>query len=399
MGDAAAVVEKPKEPVKDPRDVYFVNPWVDVLVAGGGLSILFFFVVVGAGWGPFAAKEYDRPEWAWQTAALLAYVVNFPHFAATNFRLYQSFDRMMQFPKTSFLSPVLVIGGLAYALVDTTFAEWYAKLFLTWSSYHFCAQTKGIALLYARRLGIHVDSLSRWLIIIATHTPFTFGTLRPEAQPNLGPFYSITVPRGIPWFSFTGGLHFSPVGFPTEWAAGVETAAWASFWLGCAALVILLVRTVVVQSRWLPLAVLVPILAQMLWFGPLGSRSRAFNEFVPFFHSLQYMIIAWLFQLKEESARSGFLPGIENVFWDSIKWFALVVAGGVLLFLIWPYALAWHGYSLQHSLGCVNAAIQIHHFFVDGVIWKIRDPRTRAMLGGNLFDLAGFGRIRTISPV
>ena len=42
--------------------------------------------------------------------------------------------------------------------------------------------------------------------------------------------------------------------------------------------------------------------------------------------------------------------------------------------------------------------MEVLRFFVDGVIWKIRDPRTRAMLGGNLLDLAGFERIRTIVP-
>jgi hypothetical protein len=119
---------------------------------------------------------------------------------------------------------------------------------------------------------------------------------------------------------------------------------------------------------------------------------------VPFFHSLQYMVIAWLFQLKEESARAGFFPAVDTVVWETVKWFAFIVFGGVLLFVIWPHAIGWRGYSLDHSLACVNAAIQIHHFFVDGVIWKIRDPRTRAMLGGNLLDLAGIERIRTIIP-
>lgn len=371
-----------KSAVKSSRDVYFVSPLVDVLVAGGGASILFFFVVLAMGRGPFQSISFERPTWAVTTAYALMFVVNYPHFAATNFRLYQSFDRMMQFPKTSFLSPVVVCAGLAWALVDQNFAGWYAKIFITWSGYHFCAQTKGIALLYARRLGIEIDKTSRWLLIIAVHTPWVFGALRSETFANLGPFWGVTIPRGLPW----------GIAFPFAWSDVIVNIAWGAFWVGCACMVLLILRVALKYGRFLPAAVVVPSLAQMLWFGPLGSGSAVFNEFVPFFHSLQYMLIAWLFQLKEESARNGFLPGIDVVVWESIKWLALVIAGGVTLFILWPHAIAWRGYALPNALACVHAAIQIHHFFVDGVIWKIRDPRTRSMLAGNLFDLAGVER-------
>src|SRR6476619_3839891 len=95
--------EKPAD--KNPRDVYFVNPVVDVLVAGGGLSILFYVVLALVGYAPYPFKEGGglRPEWGITIAGALSWVINWPHFAATNFRLYQSFDRMIQFPKTSFL--------------------------------------------------------------------------------------------------------------------------------------------------------------------------------------------------------------------------------------------------------------------------------------------------------
>jgi len=396
MTTEAAKAEKPPAPqAKSTRDVYFVNPVVDVLIAGGGLSIIFFAVLWFVGFGPWTPTAYQVPAWAATGAYMLSFVVNYPHFAATNFRLYQSFDRMMQFPKTSFLSPVVVIAGMAWALVDPSFASWYCKVFLTWSSYHFCAQTKGIALLYARRLGIQIDSFSRWLIVIGAHAPWAFGVLRTETFNN-NPFYGIALPRGIPWFK-AGQL--TALAMPFEWNDGVMWCANRIFYAGCVALLLLVVRTAVKQRRMLPLAALVPVLAQQLWFGPLGSGSAAFNYFVPFFHSLQYMIIAWVFQLKEESARQAFLPGMEAVAWESVKWFAWVVAGGVTLFILWPHALAWRGYGLDHALGCVNAAIQIHHFFVDGVIWKIRDPRTRAMLAGNVLDLAGISRVPQAIPV
>ncbi len=384
MGNQAGKPEAAKADVKSApkssRDVYFVNPVVDIMIAGGGLSIIFFVFVVLLGYGPWGQKGGERPDTGAWIAYYLAFVVNYPHFAATSFRLYQSYDRMMQFPKTSFLSPVVVVAGLCWAMVDPQFAQWYAKLFITWSSYHFCAQTKGIALLYSRRLGVEVDKLTRWLIVISAHTPFLYGTIGSETFESK--FYSVPL---IPWTTLLG-FKLSP-----EAAVNVSHLATGLFWIGCAAFALLVIRILILQNK-VPIAALVPIVAQTLWFGPQGSHSAAFNEFVPFFHSFQYMLIAWIFQLKEESSGGNFLPAIQTVFWETAKWFILIIAGGVLLFEIWPRGLSWRGYNLQHSLACVNAAIQIHHFFVDGVIWKIRDPRTRSNLAGNIFDLAGSPR-------
>jgi hypothetical protein len=378
-----------KAPEKDARDVYFVSPLADVLVAGGGLSVIVFVIMVLCGYVPGTTKGTFRAEWAISIAFSLQMVVNWPHFAATSFRLYQSYDRMMQFPKTSFLSPVLVVGGLAWSMVDANVANWYAKLFITWSGYHFCAQTKGITLLYARRLGVNIDPLARWLIVIVTHTPWLFAITRAEGGENLGPFYSLTIPRGLPF----------GIAFPFAWAPALEWTANAFYALGCIAFVLLVVLVMAREGRVLPIATAAPMIAQTLWFGPWGSGTAVFNEFVPFFHSLQYMIIAWLFQLKEESAQPGFLVGLPTVLFETAKWLAFIIPGGLALFWLWPHAFSWTGYPLQHSLGCVNAAIQIHHFFVDGVIWKIRDPRTRAMLGGNLFDLAGVPRGPAVSEL
>jgi hypothetical protein len=380
---------------KNERDIYFVGPLVDVLVAGGGLSILFFLVVCVVGYGPFTTNGSIRPPVLISIAGMLSFVVNFPHFAATNFRLYQSFDRMMQFPKTSFLSPVVVVAGMAWALVDMNFAPWYAKIFITWSSYHFCAQTKGICLLYARRLGVEIDGIQRKLIVLAAHAPFLYATLLTETYANLGPFYSVTIPTGIPWFGPPG----TKLVVPEIWYGWIKNASTAILFAGCAAMVLIPLRTFLRERRLFPIAAAMPLLAQLLWFGPLvrGSQSftgsQAFNEFVPFFHSFQYLIIAWLFQLKEESARPGFLVGLDTVLWETAKWLLLIIAGGLFLFELVPYLLYLRGYTWLHAVCCMQCAIQIHHFFVDGVIWKIRDPRTRAMLAGNVFDLAGVARV------
>ena len=42
------------------------------------------------------------------------------------------------------------------------------------------------------------------------------------------------------------------------------------------------------------------------------------------------------------------------------------------------------GYDYDLSQAVVAAAIQIHHFFVDGVIWKLRDARVGSFLSSSV---------------
>jgi len=67
-------------------------------------------------------------------------------------------------------------------------------------------------------------------------------------------------------------------------------------------LLLLVARWCVQNKRMLPPIVLLPALTQFVWF-VLGAEYAAFNRFVPFFHSLQYLLIAWSMQLKEKLDR------------------------------------------------------------------------------------------------
>ena len=47
------------------------------------------------------------------------------------------------------------------------------------------------------------------------------------------------------------------------------------------------------------------------------------------------------------------------------------------------------GRSLQFSNAVLLSAIQIHHFFVDGVIWRLRNPAARSPLSSSLRAVSG----------
>jgi hypothetical protein len=157
-------------------------------------------------------------------------------------------------------------------------------------------------------------------------------------------------------------------------------------------LLLLAARWCVRNRRLLPPIVLLPALSQFIWFVP-GGRIACFNEFVPMFHSLQYLLIAWSMQLKERVDETGIAPTGRFVGWESFRWFVINVGGGAVLFYILPEMTARAGWSTQFTYPVILSAVQIHHFFVDGVIWKLRNPKVSSPLLVNIPDL-----LRTAAP-
>ena len=359
----AAVAPPPKAPA-----LYFVNRYVDWAVIGG-ISAAMFFVLQSLFWsnGPTPLVS-TRQEWAWTIAAGLSWVVNWPHFSATNYRLYHSRSNIAQYPFTACVVPILLVIATAAAFAQPDgVAPFLAKLFIIWSPYHFSGQSVGISMIYARRAGFRVGKLERFAFSGFIFGTYIFSTARGESLLGDHTYYGIKVP----W-----------LGISPKIPEYVEYGMYA-----CGALLLLLViRWSIVNRRILPPIVLLPAAAQFIWFVP-GSRIPNFNEFVPMFHSLQYMLIAWSMQLKERVDVTGAAPTRWFAFGESARWFVINVAGGAILFYILPEFTAKAGWSTQFTYPVILSAVQIHHFFVDGVIWKLKNPKVSSPLLVNIPDL------------
>jgi len=364
MDSVAAVAPSP------PRPLYFVNRYVDWAIIGG-ISVAFYFAIealLKTGPAPFTQKLSTRQEWAWTMAAWLSWVVNWPHFSATNYRLYHTRSNIAQYPFTAFVVPVLLLAATwaSFANPDTV-APFLVKLFLIWSPYHFSGQSVGITMIYARRAGFQVGKLERFALAGFIFGTYIFTTARGETGKGDYTYYNVAVPYlGIP-----------------DWVP--KYAEYGMY--ACGALFLLLaVRWCVANRRILPPIVLLPALAQFIWFVP-GGRISNFNEFVPMFHSLQYMLIAWSMQLKERVDVTGVAPTGWFAFGESARWFVINVAGGAILFYLLPEFTAKAGWSTQFTYPVILSAVQIHHFFVDGVIWKLKNPKVSSPLLVNIPDL------------
>jgi hypothetical protein len=326
---------------------YFVSGWVDAALVGG-LSILAGLVF----WGLDARGHPDPVP---GLAFWLGWLVNWPHFSASTYRLYHSKSNIAQYPVTAigipFLMLAAVIGSFRSPIVV---APALVKLFLLWSPFHFMGQSLGITLLYARRSGFPVGRLDRAVYSGFFYASYLSVVVSKEVDPAPGVF---------------GGVLYPRLGLP-GWMA---TASQIAVILYGGLLILLIGRTALAARRPIPLILLLPAVTQLVWF-ELGRRVSSYDAMVPFFHALQYLLIAWAMQLKERLAASGAAGSKAFVLWESSKWYLLNLVGGALLFGLLPRMATQLGFPLNFTQPVLFAAIQIHHFFVDGVIWKLRNP-------------------------
>ncbi|MBI5201936.1 MAG: hypothetical protein HY925_10150 [Elusimicrobia bacterium] len=345
--------------------LYFVNAWIDFMLIGG-VSLFGYAIITALGPGP-------REAWATSLGGMLVWVVNWPHFSATNFRLYRSRPNVAQFPLTAIALPLVILGAVAASLVwQDAFAPYFVKLYAVWSPYHFSGQTLGLSLLYARRAGLTVDPKER--LVLST---FVFGTFA---------WMIARLESGAQMFVYHG-VRYPSLGVP-EWVA---TLMGAAVWVAGGLIVVRVVLGALKKRRTYPPIVLLAPAAQLLWF--VAARAYPnYTEFVPFFHALQYLLVAWALQLKERMDETDARPAPEFVAVESARWLAANIAGGAMLFYVFPRLAAACGYPLAMTTGIVLAAVQIHHFFVDGVIWKLRDTRLASPVHVRFSELWGESR-------
>lgn len=328
---------------------YFLNFWWDVLFIGG-TSILTFFII--------SALNYTHPTpQAIRLASWLTWIANSPHFFASSHRLYQTRDRITQFPLTSFLVPVFLSLVLTGALVSPLWiAPYLVKIYLLWSPYHYSGQSYGISLLYARRAKVYLNSWARWFLALFIFGTFLSSNADSEVSTRGNSYYGIHYP----------GFGISPV-LPVllKWATLFSALG---FFLFC-------LKWWVNHKKRFPVIILVPAISQFIWF-QLGSKSSAFNLFVPFFHSVQYLFIVYFMSLKDEDGKHPDFNRSFKVSKFTLKWVCTQFIGGVFLFHLLPYSFTLFGLSSDFVQGTVLVVVQIHHFFVDAVIWKIKKRPT-----------------------
>jgi hypothetical protein len=363
-----------QNPPADPSSRYFVNAPFDFLAIGGASLITYALFL-------FDHSIASSPH-VIALAAFLVWVCNWPHFASTSYRLYRTSANVRQYPLTATVIPLIMLAAVIASYSSPgAVAPLLVKLYLIWSPYHFSAQTLGITLLYARRCGFSVNELERKSLAGFVFLTFMVANARAEVGSGRGTFYGVSFP--------TLGLH--------PWVPNLLDLA---MWVCGGAFVVLMVWRLVRGRGLIPPIVLLPAVAQAAWFVQLapGANPLNFVALVPFFHSLQYLLIAWGVQMKETLDERKAAPSVGFVAGETMRWAVLCFLGGATLFWVLPHLGAHFGRSYAFSTAVILAVVQLHHFFVDGVIWKLKNPRVQSPTMTTLRQLTGGSRRTVTEP-
>lgn len=340
--------------------LYFVNPWVDFLLIGGFSIITFCFL-------KFFPTTITHAQVV-LFAGAVTWLINDPHFSMTNYRLYHSKSNIQQYPMTAIVIPfIIILGVIASIQFPLVVAPFFVKLFILWSPYHFSGQSVGVTMVYSRRAGFNVGPWERRAISGFIFSAFLSTILLYETGTGVS-----TEHFGIP---------YPVLGLPT-WVPIISQVVMAV----CGVAILFFAgRWSIQNKRILPPIVLLPAFTHFIWFLG-GSALAAFDELVPMFHSIQYILIAWATQMAETAAAKSALAkenGVDEALtfskpwfsWMTVRWWGLNIAGGWVLFQGLPHLFPAYQSNPLLVIGVVSAGAQIHHFFVDGVIWKLKNDK------------------------
>ena len=345
---------------------WLYGPGVDLLLGAGFGYLLSVPVLV------LVARLLDLPAWPGMLAVLLALVLNTPHYGATLLRVYEQREDRRLYALFAVYATGLLAAAFVAALHWERLGSWLITLYFSWSPWHFAGQNYGLALMFLRRGGVEVSApakralyasfvLSFLLALLAIHEEGSTAIYAPGPAPGAETYALIRL--GIP--SGVVGLLMPPTAL-----LYLGSLAWAAF----------LLRG---RVRILELAPVVGlVLTQALWFAlpALGASTGLFAlgglPFVAVWisaaHSVQYLWIT-SYYARHADPRARMLPYLGKTL---LAGSAIVTLPGLLFA---PTLLGTvHWYAGLAVL--IFAVVNLHHFVLDGAVWKLRDGRVARVL-------------------
>jgi hypothetical protein len=334
-----------------------VSPWVDALCAGG-LSLLVLLPLLLSGRGDLLLVSVGVQ--AWLTA-----LVNMPHFLASYRMVYRSRASVRAHPWAAVYVPLVLLLSCVLAVLASRTTDVPISALLTiqnaYLAWHYTGQAWGMTATYAYLEGTSFSALERRLvrgalyILLAWHVIWFFNL----AYENLGlaPVYeAVTLLMAV-------ALAMGLVGFALHKA-----------------------RT----GRFPPVRAVIPWVAIFVWYAAMARWGLPALFLVQIAHALQYLIFPMRVEMNR--TRRGADSGVprERVLRHMLLYLVLLLAASVVAAVLFPLGAmavvtSWLGSRPGQVVGfAILAFLNIHHYFTDGVVWKLRNPEVREDLFGHL---------------
>jgi tetratricopeptide (TPR) repeat protein len=341
-------------PNSGPKEPWVYGPWLDLIVGCGAWSAPLLLLTTYTG-------RFTPATWSF-AFYFLALLFNYPHFMATIYRAYHSYDEFTKYRFfTVHVALLLAVTGLV-AHLWYPLLPWIFTLYICWSPWHYTGQNFGLLMMFARRTGVVPTEQERRALRLAFVASFVMLMVSFHTGPSndplilsLGLAAKFTTPIRLllaAFFVVASGWALRSLSRRSSWRALLPTAT-----------------LVFTQFMWFLLPVLIEVLS-----GREVPQIRYSSGILAVMHSAQYLWITSYYQAKEARAN-------QKETW-SFGWYVVtLVAGGIALFIPGPWIVSrvFH-VDFAASFLTFTALVNLHHFLLDGAIWKLRDSRIASLL-------------------
>lgn len=349
---SAIVVEEPSS-----QQRWIVNAPVDLAIGCGGWTAPLLLA-------PVLLSGVPTPAWSVFFYGL-ALVANYPHYMATLYRACATADDRRTYRRVLVGATValVLLGVVGHVWISTL--PWIVTLYVLWSPWHYTGQNFGIAMIQFRRAGVELTSSERRRLWWAFTLSYALLLVSFNSGPQTDPLVlSLAFPSSLVMVTtWIGALVFGILGIGVF--ARLERRAGG--------------RAVIASA--------LVFLTQALWFtvptlltasiGAPAAPLRYSAGMLALMHSAQYLWITHYHARRDAEAR-----GARE--WRSSRYAAALVIGGIALFVPAPWLLSYVAHvDFSTSMLACAAVVNIHHFIVDGVVWKLRDARVASRLVGS----------------
>ena len=338
------------------RGPWVYRPWIDLVIGCGAWSAPLLFL---ANYTSIASAK----GWSF-SFYLLALLFNYPHFMATVYRAYHSYDEYAKYRFFTVHVALLLASAGLIAHLWYPLLPWIFTLYICWSPWHYSGQNYGLLMMFARRAGLSPSEAERQ----ALHLAFIASYLMLLFSFHTGPSSdALILSLGLP-AKFT---------LPARVILGL-------FFLGASGWALFSLARRSTWKKLLPSLTLVT--TQLLWFllpaaiellsGKEVPQTRYSSGILAVLHSAQYLWITSYYQEKEARAAG-------QSSWSFPRYLLTLVAGGIALFIPGPWLVSRiFRADFASSFLTFTALVNLHHFILDGAIWKLRDSRIALLLLG-----------------
>ncbi len=347
------------------RSAAVATPFWDAVLTGGlsivGMAgLLAYLLFFGDDFGGFR----------WGDWIVLSVLINTTHFTVSYRLLYVSKESILKHRWSAIYVPAVLFSVLLFAVfgpypgITVQLTVLVSGLYLAW---HYTGQAWGMVASFAHITGLTFTDRERWCIrfgprvLLVYHLHFAFADAVPPAS----------------WMSLE------------TWKAGYDFTFWVLVSLAVISLFVGAWGYLSARSRGqsIPVRTVFPWFALYLWY-PFWYLVPGGFLWVQLSHALQYL----MFPLRVEvnrMERKAPRTSQEKLLRLTVLFIILAISGG-MLFEFREIATMISGpgwYSEPHarlSFQALASCLAIHHYFIDGAVWKLRNPEVRRELFSHL---------------